>query len=69
MEEPNVLTFILNQMGNLQNEVKDINTVINNVIETMTILEKRLSFLEEKFNLSSVSKKSENKEEFEKIEE
>lgn len=69
VEEPNVMTFILNQMGNLQNEVKDINTVINNIIETMTILEKRLSFLEEKYDLSSVPKKSENKQELEKIEE
>ncbi|MCJ7648377.1 MAG: hypothetical protein MUP85_07175 [Candidatus Lokiarchaeota archaeon] len=69
VEEPNVMTFILSQMGNLINEVKDINTVVNNVIETMTILEKRLSFLEERFNVSSVSKKSENGHEFEKVEE
>jgi len=69
VEEPNVMTFILNQMGNLQNEVKDINTVINNIIETMTILEKRISLLEEKDNLSSISKKSEEGQEFEKVEE
>jgi len=69
VKESNVMTFILNQMGNLQNEVKDINTVVNNVIETITILERRLSFLEERFNISSVSKKSENGHEFEKVEE
>ncbi len=69
VEEPNVMSFILNQVGNLQNEVKDINTVINNIIETMTILEKRISILEERYNIPSVSKKSENRQEFEKVEE
>jgi hypothetical protein len=52
VEEPNVMKFTLNQVGDLQSEVKEINNAINNIIETMTILEKRLSYLEQKLNVS-----------------
>ena len=57
VKEPNVMNFILNQLGELQNEGKEINNTINNIIETMTILEKRISYLEKRLNLS-ISKKN-----------
>ncbi len=52
VKEPNVMKFTLNQVGDLQSEVKEINNAINNIIETMTILEKRISYLEQKLNVS-----------------
>lgn len=42
-----VLGWILNQLGGLQNEIKEINNKISNLIETSTVLEKRISSLEE----------------------
>ena len=42
-----VLGWILNQLGGLQNEIKEINNKISNLIETSTVLEKRISTLEE----------------------
>jgi hypothetical protein len=48
VKRPDVMSFILDQMGELQNGVKEIQSTINNIIETMSILEKRLSYLEEK---------------------
>jgi hypothetical protein len=48
VKRPDVLSFILDQMGELQSGVKEIQTTINNIIETTSILEKRISNLEEK---------------------
>jgi hypothetical protein len=48
VKRPDVMTFILEQMGNIQNSIKEFHITINNIIETMSILEKRISFLEEK---------------------
>ncbi|MFX0025530.1 MAG: hypothetical protein ACFE8M_03885 [Candidatus Hermodarchaeota archaeon] len=47
VEKSNVFSFTLNQLGTIQNEIKELNNTINNMIETMTILEKRISILEE----------------------
>jgi len=47
VKRPDVMSFILDQMGELQNGVKEIQNTINNIIETMSILETRISFLEE----------------------
>lgn len=60
VKETNVMEFILNQLGELQNEVKEINKTNNNIIETITILEKRISFMEEKLNVP-ISKHKEGK--------
>ncbi|MHA2397635.1 MAG: DUF4350 domain-containing protein [Promethearchaeota archaeon] len=46
VKEPQVLSFVLDQLGDLQYEIRETNKIINNIIETMTILEKRLSYLE-----------------------
>ncbi len=48
VREPKVMGYILNQLGELQYEIRETNKVLNNIIETMTILEKRISYLEEK---------------------
>ncbi len=50
VEESNVFSFTLNQLGTIQNEIKELNNTLNNMIETMTILEKRISILEEASN-------------------
>ena len=47
VKRPDVMSFILDQMGELQNGVKEIQNTINNIIETMSILEKRITYLEE----------------------
>jgi len=47
VKESKVMTFILNQIGDLHFEIREVNKIINNIIETMTILEKRISYLEE----------------------
>ena len=60
VKEPNVMKYTLNQLGELQNEAKEINNTINNIIETMTILEKRISHIEQKLNFS-LSKESDSK--------
>ncbi|TKJ23347.1 MAG: hypothetical protein CEE43_04215 [Promethearchaeota archaeon Loki_b32] len=46
VKESKVMTFILNLLGDLQYGIKETNKVLNNIIETMTILEKRISYLE-----------------------
>jgi hypothetical protein len=46
VRESKVLSFILNQIGDLQYEIRETNKILNNIIETLTILEKRISFLE-----------------------
>jgi hypothetical protein len=51
--EHNVLNFALNQLGDLQYEIKEMNRKINNIIETITILEKRITNIEESSRLKS----------------
>jgi len=46
VKKSDVNSFILDQIGELQNGVKNIQTTINNLIETMSILEKRLTNIE-----------------------
>jgi len=50
-KKSDVLSFILKELGDLQGGIKDINKTINNIIETMTILEKRLTYLEQNSNI------------------
>lgn len=45
-EEEDILHWILNQMGNVQNNVNNLNRKINNIIESMSILEERISDVE-----------------------
>jgi FMN-dependent NADH-azoreductase len=52
VEETNVITFLLKTIGDIQNDMKDMNNVLNNIIETMGILEKRISHLERNIDLS-----------------
>ncbi|GAJ22553.1 unnamed protein product, partial [marine sediment metagenome] len=47
VEASKVISFLLNQLGDLNHEIKEVNKISNNIIETMTILEKRISNLEE----------------------
>ena len=47
VKKSDVMSFILDQIGQVQNNVKEIHKTLNNVIETMSILEKRLHYLEE----------------------
>ncbi len=54
VKKSEVNSFILEQIGELQNGVKNIQTTINNIIETMSILEIRLT---------NIEKNSENLEE------
>ncbi|MFX1363802.1 MAG: hypothetical protein ACFFCE_19095 [Promethearchaeota archaeon] len=46
VKESKVMLFILQQLGDLQYEIRETNKVLNNIIETMTILEKRITYLE-----------------------
>ncbi len=46
VKESKVMVFILNQLGDLHYEIRETNKVLNNIIETITILEKRISHLE-----------------------
>jgi hypothetical protein len=69
VKESNVTAFLLNQLGETQNDVRELVKTMNNVIETLTILEKRLTFLEEKSNISHVEKKDEQRLPTETIEE
>ena len=50
VKRPDVMTFILEQIGTIQNNIKEFHLSLNNIIETLGILEKRLSFIEEKIN-------------------
>ena len=47
VKESDVTLWALNQLGTLQIELKNINNKINNIIETMTILEQRISAIED----------------------
>jgi hypothetical protein len=46
VKEAKILAFVLNQIGDLQYEIRETNKILNNIIETMTILEKRISYIE-----------------------
>jgi hypothetical protein len=48
VKRTDVMTFILEQMGSIQNNIKEFHLTLNNIIETLSILEKRISFIEEK---------------------
>ncbi len=63
VRESKVLSFILNQIGDLQYEIRETNKILNNIIETMTILEKRISYLEK--NSKSHGKSSDLEEDLE----
>ncbi|TXT58866.1 MAG: hypothetical protein BAJALOKI2v1_290022 [Promethearchaeota archaeon] len=45
-EEEDIFHWILNQMGNVQTNVNNLNRKINNIIESMSILEERISDVE-----------------------
>ena len=47
VKKQDVLGWLLNQLGGIQNDIKEINHKISNLIETSTVLEKRISDLEE----------------------
>ncbi len=53
VKESKINSFILNQLGDLQFEIRESNKILNNIIETMTILEKRISYLEENSRIHS----------------
>ena len=46
VKESKVISFLLNQIGDLQSEIRETNKILNNIIETLTILEKRITYLE-----------------------
>jgi hypothetical protein len=69
VNESKVMTFILNQLGDLHFEIRETNKIINNIIETMTILEKRISYLEEQSHDYSQTAKIEKKNEEESSQE
>ncbi|MBY8990936.1 MAG: hypothetical protein KGD58_09295 [Candidatus Lokiarchaeota archaeon] len=69
VQESKVMTFILNQLGDLHFEIRETNKIINNIIETMTILEKRISYLEEQSQAFSQTSKIEKKSEEESLQE
>ncbi|TFG07788.1 MAG: hypothetical protein EU539_04105 [Promethearchaeota archaeon] len=47
MKNEDVIAWILDQLGVFQAELKNMNNKINNIIETTSILEKRISSLED----------------------
>ena len=47
VKESDVTLWALNQLGTIQTELKRVNNKINNIIETMTILEHRITAIEE----------------------
>ena len=48
VKEEKVISNIFTQIGDLQNKLKELTKTVNNIIETISILEKRISFLERK---------------------
>lgn len=46
IKDSDVMFWILNQMGSFQSEIKEMNNKINNIIETMTLLENRICTIE-----------------------
>ncbi|MFX0059590.1 MAG: hypothetical protein ACFE85_15710 [Candidatus Hodarchaeota archaeon] len=63
VKKSDVITFMLNQLGDLQNSIKEMTITINNIIETMTILEKRISYLEDITPVLNKSKEQESSQE------
>lgn len=63
VKKSDVMTFLLNQLGDLQNNIKEMTITINNIIETMTILEKRISYLEDITPIVNESKERESSQE------
>lgn len=51
VKESKVMSFVLNQLGEINFQIRETNKIINNIIETMTILEKRISYMEEHYNV------------------
>jgi hypothetical protein len=68
IKKADIMVWCLNQLGALQNNLKEMNGKIGNIIETMTLLEKRISALEddEKSNIKR-EKRSLEEEEFQFI--
>ena len=63
VKESKVMGFILDRLGDLQYEIRETNKVLNNIIETITILEKRISYLEN--NSKTFAKSSDSEGSFE----
>ncbi|TFG22930.1 MAG: hypothetical protein EU529_09095 [Promethearchaeota archaeon] len=57
VKESDVTLWALNQLGTIQIELKRVNNKINNIIETMTILEHRISALEEEKDDAEIEKR------------
>ena len=57
VKKQDVLGWLLKQLGSLQTEIKEINNKISNLIETSTVLEKRISTLEENLEIERSEKK------------
>ncbi|MFW9902369.1 MAG: hypothetical protein ACFFDY_13965 [Candidatus Thorarchaeota archaeon] len=51
VKESKVISFVLNQIGDLQYQIRETNKILNNIIETLTILEKRITYLEKNSNI------------------
>ncbi len=47
IKESEVMTWILNQVGAMQYEMKELTNKIDNLIETISLVENRVSYLEE----------------------
>ena len=47
IKESSIRYWALDQLGNFQNDIREINNKINNLIESMTLLERRISVLEQ----------------------
>ena len=60
VEESKVTSFVLDQIGELQYEIKESNKILNNIIETLTILEKRITNIEENSEIYSQNLSHEN---------
>ena len=60
VKESKIISFIINNLGDLQYEIKESNKIINNLIETMTVLEKRISNIEENSKISAQTLPPEN---------
>ncbi|MHA2179918.1 MAG: hypothetical protein ACXAAH_00690, partial [Promethearchaeota archaeon] len=69
VKESKITSFILNQLGDLQFEIRESNKILNNVIETMTILEKRISYLEENSRIHSHPENTDPNKESESLQE
>ena len=60
VKESKVISFLLNQIGDLQYQIRETNKILNNIIETLTILEKRITYLEKKSHLYTEASEQEN---------